>query len=73
MYTASDINIMGTILIVTVFASVTMIAMMSLVALLSFGVNLLPLGKLERYSYAIAGATIVLSGIAIMIFEHQHG
>jgi nickel/cobalt transporter (NicO) family protein len=73
MYTASDVNIMGTILIVIVFALVTMLAMMSLVALLSYGVNLLPLGKLERYSYAIAGATIVLSGIAIMIFEHQHG
>jgi hypothetical protein len=37
------------------------------VALGSLGVRLLPLGRLERYSHALAGAAIAASGLGIQL------
>jgi len=33
---------------------------------MSYGFKLLPTGKIDRYMHAIAGATICLSGFAIL-------
>ena len=48
-----------------VFSIVTILTMLGIVILASKGINLLPLGRLERYSHALAGVAILLSGIAI--------
>ncbi len=65
MYPAAKSNIFGLVLAVGVFGSVTIMTMLGIVILLSFGTNLLPMGRLEQYTHAIAGATICLCGIAI--------
>jgi nickel/cobalt exporter len=65
MYPAATKSIVGLVLITTIFASITIITMLGIVLLASWGVKLIPLGKIERYSHALAGATILLSGLAI--------
>ncbi|MBT4483714.1 MAG: hypothetical protein HOC71_08565, partial [Candidatus Latescibacteria bacterium] len=65
MYPAAESNIFGLILVTGVFGAVTIITMLSVVLLLSLGLTNLHLGHIERYTHAIAGAIICLSGIAI--------
>ena len=65
MYPAAKGNIFGLILVTGIFGSVTIITMLSIVLILSLGLTNLYLGHIERYTHAIAGAIICLSGIAI--------
>ncbi len=67
MYPAAEHGTMGIVLVSSVFAIATISTMMVIVLLLTTGFNKLPLGKLERYTHAIAGAVILLSGIAILL------
>jgi nickel/cobalt exporter len=43
-----------------------MLTMLGLVLLATSGLNFVKLGKLEKYTHVIAGATILLSGIGIL-------
>lgn len=65
MYPAAKKSIVGLIGVTAVFGAVTIITMLGMVMILSLGVNFVPFGRFERYSHALAGATIVLCGIAI--------
>jgi len=65
MYPAARNSTSGLILITLIFGLVTLVTMLSVVLVSTFGINFLPLGKLERYTHAIAGAIILLSGIGI--------
>ncbi len=65
MYPAATKSIAGLILITSVFAIVTIGTMVAVVLLASWGVKLIPFGKVERFSHALAGAAILLSGLAI--------
>jgi ABC-type nickel/cobalt efflux system permease component RcnA len=65
MYPAAQGNVGGLILVTAIFSIVTIAAMMSIVLVAVFGINFLPLSRLERYTHALAGATIFLSGMAI--------
>ncbi len=65
MYPAAKNSVEGIFLVALIFGAVTILTMLGMVIPLSFGFNLVPLGRLERYSHALAGATIFLSGIAI--------
>ena len=65
IYLAAKSSIIGLVLVTGVFGVVTIVTMLSIVILLSLGANLLPMGRLERYTHALAGATICLCGIAI--------
>lgn len=65
MYPAADINISGLILVTSVFAIVTILTMLAVVFVALRGINLIPLGKAERYTHVFAGAMILLSGIGI--------
>ncbi len=65
IYPAAKSSIFGLVLVTGVFCVVTIVTMLSIVILLSLGANLLPMGWLERYTHALAGATICLCGIAI--------
>lgn len=67
MYPAAEHGTKGIILVSAVFAIATIATMMVIVALLTTGFNKIPFGKLERWTHAIAGATIVLSGVAILL------
>jgi sulfite exporter TauE/SafE len=65
MYPAAQDSIYGLVLVTVVFGSVTILTMLGVVLATTMGVALLPVKHLERYSHALAGATILLCGIAI--------
>ncbi|MHC4464178.1 MAG: sulfite exporter TauE/SafE family protein [Planctomycetota bacterium] len=66
MYPALQGNGFGGVALVTfVFGAVTLVTMWAVVIFARAGVNFLPLARMERFSHAIAGATICLCGLAI--------
>lgn len=66
MYPAAEQESIGVIIVSIVFALTTLLTMLVIVLLFAYGLKSLPFGKLERYTHAIAGATIFLSGCAIV-------
>ena len=66
MYPAAKNNPGGIIIVSLIFAVVTILTMLVLVLLATYSLKSIPLGKMERYTHAIAGATILLSGCAIV-------
>ena len=66
MFPAAKSSILGLILVTITFCLTTIGTMMVVVFVSMSGVNLLPLGKFERYTHALAGAMICLSGMAIV-------
>lgn len=68
MYPAAKSSVVGVALVAGVFGLATILTMLTIVLLLYFGINLLPLEKLDRYSTALAGAAISLCGILIHFF-----
>lgn len=65
MYPAAKENLIGITLVTAIFGAVTLTTMLSIVLISSFGISFMPLGKLERYSHALAGAVICISGMTI--------
>jgi len=65
MYPAAEGSVWGLLLVTAVFGVVTIATMMSVVMVMSLGISMVPLGRLERYSHAMAGAAILMSGAAI--------
>lgn len=51
-----------------VFSAVTLVTMVAAVLLLRAGVERLPLAGLERWSHALAGSVIAISGLAVIFF-----
>lgn len=66
MYPAAKQSIGGVIFVTGVFCVVTVLTMLTVVTLATLGYNFLPFGKLEKYTHAIAGAIICLSGVGIV-------
>jgi hypothetical protein len=66
MYPASEFSFSGLFLICTLFSSVTIATMLVLVLSATFGLSFLHLGKLEKYSHALAGGIIMISGLGII-------
>ncbi|MFC2137071.1 hypothetical protein ACFLTE_02745 [Bacteroidota bacterium] len=67
MYPAAQASVGGLIIVTTVFAIATVFTMLAIVLAVNYGVKFIKVGKLERYTHAIAGGTIALSGILILI------
>jgi sulfite exporter TauE/SafE len=65
MYPAAKSSLPGLLLVVGIFGAITILTMLSIVLISTFGINLIPTARLERYTQAIAGATICLCGISI--------
>ena len=65
MYPAAQSSTIGMVLVAGTFGFFTISTMLAVVLLGSYGVNFLPLGKLERYSHALAGFIIFISGAGI--------
>ncbi len=65
MYPAAKESLLGTILVAVVFSVVTIGTMMVVVMAASWGVSFARFGKLERWTHALAGGAICLSGLAI--------
>lgn len=65
MYPAAQNSISGLIFITLIFAVVTISTMMIIVYLASLGLKMVFFNKMERYTHAMAGGIILLSGVAI--------
>lgn len=65
MYPAAQNNIHGTIIVSVLFSVVTIATMMAVVLAFKLGLSKINLKPMERYSNVIAGAMILLSGLAI--------
>ena len=65
MYPAAQQSTGGLLLVTAVFGAATIVTMLSVVTAALSGIKLLPTVRLERYSHAIAGATILLCGVSI--------
>jgi sulfite exporter TauE/SafE len=65
MYPAAKHNMAGVVLVTVAFGLTTIGTMLFLIALSSWGLSFLPLGKLERYVHALAGAMILISGLSV--------
>ena len=67
MYPAATESIPGMIVIVTVFSITTISTMLAIVLITLYGIRFVRFGKLERYTHALAGAMILLSGVTIAV------
>jgi len=65
MYPAAKGSLFGLLVVTAVFGATTTAMMLATVFLGKAGVNFLPLRGVQRYSHAVAGATILLCGLAI--------
>lgn len=65
MYPAAKHNIGGVILVASVFGLTTIVTMLTIIAISSWGVNFVRMGRLERYVHALAGAMIFISGLSV--------
>jgi sulfite exporter TauE/SafE len=65
MYPAAKNSLFGLVVVTCVFGIVTIATMLGVVLLSMAGVNTAAIGRLHRFSHVIAGATILLCGLAI--------
>lgn len=65
MYPAAKSSTWGVVLVALVFGGVTILTMLGIVLISVLGINLIPTAKLERYTHALAGFSILLCGMAI--------
>jgi nickel/cobalt exporter len=66
MYPAATQSTYGLILVTVVFAAATISTMLVVVMVSLTGINLIPMEKVERFTHALAGAAICISGLAIV-------
>ncbi len=67
MYPAAKSSIIAIILVTGTFGATTILTMLGVVLISSFGINIIPSVKFERYTHAIAGAIVCLSGLSILL------
>ncbi|MCB4790285.1 MAG: sulfite exporter TauE/SafE family protein [Elusimicrobia bacterium] len=65
MYPAATGNVFGTVLVTVLFGGITVLLMIGIVLASSLGISFLPLKKIERYTHALAGGSILCCGLAI--------
>lgn len=65
MYPAAKESTFGMVFVAGVFSLVTIGTMLTMVMLGAWGISFAKMGSMERYTHALAGLTICLSGLAI--------
>jgi nickel/cobalt exporter len=65
MYPAATHNLPGVFLVTAAFAIATIATMLTIITISTWGFQFVRLGPLERYVHAMAGAMILLSGLAV--------
>jgi sulfite exporter TauE/SafE len=65
MYPAARRSLAGVALVAAAFGLVTIATMLVIIAAASWGASFARLGRLERYSHALAGLMIFVSGLAV--------
>jgi nickel/cobalt exporter len=66
MYPAAKHNYGELLLVTIIFSAVTILTMLSLVLITSYGIKLIPMKAMEKYSHALAGGTIFLCGMGML-------
>jgi nickel/cobalt transporter (NicO) family protein len=66
MYPAAKHNYTELIIVTAVFSIITILTMLTVVLIASFGIKLLPMKTLEKYSHVMAGGTILLCGLGMV-------
>jgi len=65
MIPAAEHSVIGLILVTSIFGITTILTMLVMVTLGLYGIELLPLKKLENHIHTIAGFTILICGIGV--------
>ncbi|MEE9501976.1 MAG: sulfite exporter TauE/SafE family protein [Candidatus Aminicenantaceae bacterium] len=65
MYPAAKHNLRGVVIVALTFGIVTILTMLVIIAIASYGVSFVRLGKLEKYAHALAGVMIFISGLSV--------
>jgi sulfite exporter TauE/SafE len=65
MYPAAKHSMAGVLLVTGAFGLTTILTMLAIIGVSSWGVSFIRLGRLERYSHALAGAMIIISGLSV--------
>jgi sulfite exporter TauE/SafE len=65
MYPAARHSTAGVVLVASAFGLATIATMLTIIALSSYGLRFVRLGRLERYSHALAGLVIFVSGLGV--------
>jgi sulfite exporter TauE/SafE len=65
MYPAAQHSTSGVIIVTAAFGLTTILTMLTIIALSALGLSFVRLGGLERYSHALAGGIIFISGLAV--------
>lgn len=65
MYPASQHSLSGTVLVAVIFSAVTISTMLGIVMAAAWGISFTSFGRMERWTHALAGGAICLSGLAI--------
>jgi nickel/cobalt transporter (NicO) family protein len=65
MYPAAKRSASGVVLVTAAFGLTTIVTMLTIIAVSSWGISFVRFGKLERYAHAIAGAMIFISGLCV--------
>ena len=66
MYPAAKHNYNELLLVTIIFSAVTILTMLSLVLITSYGIKLVPVKAMEKYRHALAGGTIFLCGMGML-------
>jgi nickel/cobalt exporter len=65
MYPAARRSTAGVVLVAVAFGLTTVLTMLAIIAAASWGASFVRLGRLERYSHALAGLMIFVSGLSV--------
>jgi nickel/cobalt exporter len=65
MYPAARHSTAGVALVAAAFGLTTVLTMLAIIAAASWGASFVRLGRLERYSHALAGLMIFVSGLSV--------
>ena len=67
MVPAAQQSVAGVVWVTAVFGAVTLATMLTVVFLGTLGIDRLPMGRLERYTHALAGGALCLCGAAMVL------
>jgi sulfite exporter TauE/SafE len=65
MYPAAKHSLAGVMLVTAAFGLTTILTMLTVIAVSSWGASFVRLGRFERFSHALAGAMILASGLSV--------
>ncbi len=68
MLPAASSSIFGIVFISLIFGVVTIVTMVAMVLIVLSGMDLIPLKQIERFTHALAGGVIAMTGFAIQLF-----